>query len=182
MAAVAGLLTFSCMKDGEMLIATLDRETGSEIMTPDGDIVLTLDKATSLALTLYWDEAGNIVLNNPDAQVGDNAVINAVQFSADENFSVFEEISVSAGQYSLQLICSQLNGILSRLGYEAGVETPLYIRIRTALGTNTESVYGEALEINVTSYHVDWSFVRLIETGAVSPDLTAFATLPAVGE
>ena len=179
---MAAILSVSCMKDGEMLIATLDRESGSEIMTPDGDLVLSIDKATSLALTLYWDETGNIVLNNPDAQVGDDAVINAVQFSADESFSIVEEISVAAGQYSLQLICSELNGILSRLGYEAGVQAPLYMRIRTALGENTGSLYGAVLEINVTSYYVDWSFVRLIETGDIAPDFTAFATLPATGE
>ena len=179
-AIAAALLSFSCVKDGEMLIASLDSDKGSEIMTPDGDLVLSMDKATSLALTLYWDENRHIVLSNPEAQVSDDALINAVQFSADETFSVFEEISVTPGQYSLQLICSELNGILSRLGYEAGTPSPLYIRIRTALGENTGSIYGDPLTITVTSYYVDWSFVRMIEQG--DPDLTAFATLPASGE
>lgn len=163
--AVATLSAFSCMKDGETLIATLDQEKGSEIMTPDGDLVLSLDKASALALTLYWDETGNIVLNNPDAQVGDDMVINAVQFSADKDFSEVQEISISSGQYSLQLTCAQLNSILSRLGYEPDVPSPLYIRIRTALGENTGSIYGDTLELTVTSYFVDWSSVRIIPKG-----------------
>ena len=63
---LAGLLSVSCMKDGEMLIASLGQESGTGIMTPDGDIVLSIDYADALALTLYWDEAGTIVLNNPE--------------------------------------------------------------------------------------------------------------------
>lgn len=176
---LTALLSVSCMKDGEMLIASLGQESGTGIMTPDGDIVLSIDYADALALTLYWDEAGTIVLNNPDAQVSSDAVINAVQFSADADFSTSIETAISAGQYSLQLTGSQLNSILSRLGYEPGVLSPLYIRIRTALGDNTESVYGEALTVNVSSYYIDWSFVKIVPRYDAG---TTTATLPAVSD
>lgn len=86
--ALTSILAVSCMKDGETLIATLDGD-GTQIGSVDTEIVLSEDNLTDLALTIYWDELGNASLSNPDAQMTDDVVVNAIQFSTSEDFGTF---------------------------------------------------------------------------------------------
>lgn len=176
------LTAVSCMKDGDMLIASLENKTGTDIMTFDDDIVLLKDNASNLALTLYWNEVGDILLNRPDVALPSGVGIYAVQFSGNEDFSETEEIAVDKDESSLQLTVMELNGMLARLGFEADLEAPLYIRLRTALGDNTTSVYGASVEVTVTPYFIDWSYVTLIPKGDKDSSLGTLSATGVLGD
>lgn len=150
----------SCMKDGEILTAVLDGD-GTQIGSQDTEIVLNSDSATDLALTIYWDELGNATLSNPDAMMTDDIVVNAVQFSLSEDFGTYVETSVDNDDTSVQFTVVELNNLLSGLGMEGGVPTTVYVRMRTSLGTNSETVYGNVIELTVTTYTIDMSRITL---------------------
>ena len=158
-------LSVSCMKDGEMLTATLEGD-GTRIGTADSEIVLDINEPSALALTIWWDRLGNASLSNPDAQVPSDMIINAVQFSTDGDFSTYVEETVDNSASSIQFTAAELNTIMTELGLEGGVAATVYIRMSTSLGTNTEPVYGESIEITVTPYFVDMSFIRLAGVGS----------------
>lgn len=163
--ALSILLSVSCMKDGEMLTATLEGD-GTRIGTADSEIVLDINEPSALALTIWWDRLGNASLSNPDAQVPSDMIINAVQFSTDGDFSTYVEETVDNSASSVQFTAAELNTIMTELGLEGGVAATVYIRMSTSLGTNTEPVYGESIEITVTPYFVDMSFIRLAGVGS----------------
>ena len=163
--ALSILLSVSCMKDGEMLTATLEGD-GTRIGTADSEIVLDINEPSALALTIWWDRLGNASLSNPDAQVPSDMIINAVQFSTDGDFSTYVEETVDNSASSVQFTAAELNTIMTELGLEGGVASTVYIRMSTSLGTNTEPVYGESIEITVTPYFVDMSFIRLAGVGS----------------
>ena len=159
--ALASLfMAASCMKDGETLTATLDGN-GTQIGSVDTDIVLDADNGTSLALTVYWDRLGNATLSNPDAQMTDDVVVNAVQFSTTEDFGTYVERTVGSSDTSIQFTVLELNNLLSGLGLEGGVPTTVYIRMRTSLGTNSETVYGNPIQITVSAFTIDMSRITL---------------------
>lgn len=163
--ALSIFLSVSCMKDGEMLTATLEGD-GTRIGTADSEIVLDINEPSALALTIWWDRLGNASLSNPDAQVPSDMIINAVQFSTDGDFSTYVEETVDNSASSVQFTAAELNTIMTELGLEGGVAATVYIRMSTSLGTNTEPVYGESIEITVTPYFVDMSFIRLAGVGS----------------
>ena len=168
----------SCSKDGEMLTASLPGEGGIDIGSADGEIVLEMDRASALALTLYWDELGDLVLSNPDAQVPGSAVSNTLQFAAEETFAEPYEDAVAAGAVSAQYTVAELNSIVSRLGFEGGVAATLHIRMMTRFGENAEPRYGAALRFSVTPYHIDMSKVTIRSKN----DGSDVATIPALSD
>lgn len=135
--ALALLLGASCSKDGEMLTASLPGEEGITIGSVDTGIVLDKENASALALTLYWDATGDLVLSNPDAQVPADVVSQTLQFAAEESFAEPYEALMTTGATSVQYTVSQLNAIVSRLGFEGGAAAPLYVRMKTRLGGNS---------------------------------------------
>ncbi len=163
--AALSLLAVSCAKDGDMLTATMT-EDGTRIGSADDNIVLDIDAPSSLALTIYWDALGNASLNNPDAQFADNFVVNAIQFSATEDFSTIVEETVDNDASFIQYTAMRLNSIVTRLGLESGVAGTVYIRMRSSLGTGdgAEVTFGNTISITVTPYFIDMSFITLTGT------------------
>ena len=141
-------------------------------MNRDSEIVLDINEPSALALTIWWDRLGNASLSNPDAQVPSDMIINAVQFSTDVDFSTYVEETVDNSASSVQFTAAELNTIMTELGLEGGVASTVYIRMSTSLGTNTEPVYGESIEITVTPYFVDMSFIRLLQQNGRARELS----------
>lgn len=119
------------------------------------DIVLSEDAQDALVLTLHWNENGDISTSDPDIAAPNGAVNNTIEFSNDISFEKIANVNVDNGVYSYQFTCSALNALLSQLGYEGGVKAPLYVRIKGALGVNTNPFYSEVLELSVTPFKVD---------------------------
>lgn len=173
--SVLTLITvISCAKDGEMLTASISGD-GTQIGSIDDNIVLNIDTPSSLALTIFWDELGNATLSNPDAQFADDFVVNAIQFSADENFSSVIEKTVDNHASSVQFTTAQLNSIVTELGAESGTATSIYIRMRSSLGTGdgAEERFGNYIMITVTPYFIDMSFVTLEGTDGTEVTIPA---------
>ena len=154
LAAGALLLSASaCSNDGDTIYSNgMDQAL---LQSAGGDIVLDKDHLGALALTVYWNENGNITLSDPRVAAPDYAVTNTVQFSATDDFSQIVEETMNDGVYYRQFTVGELNSIVSRLGFEGGVKRTLYIRVKSSLSANVEPKYSNIITANVTPYTID---------------------------
>lgn len=153
----------SCEKDGEML--TTPGATDTTLGSEGKDIVLSIDHLQDLALTIYWDANGDITLSDPRVEAPDNAVTNSLQFAVSEAFdgTVYEQ-AVSAGICYAQFTHQELNNITARLGVEGGATTPLFIRVKSSIGPNVAPVFSNAKEFSVTTYFIDMSVAKYLDS------------------
>lgn len=147
-----GLTITSCDNDDIVYASDIQDIT---LSGNTNDIVLSEDAQDALVLTLHWNENGDISTSDPDIAAPNGAVNNTIEFSNDISFEKIANVNVDNGVYSYQFTCSALNALLSQLGYEGGVKAPLYVRIKGALGVNTNPFYSEVLELSVTPFKVD---------------------------
>lgn len=145
----------SCDKDGDFLTTS-----GGSDVTLDGsisDIILDYDHIDALALTVHWNDNGEISLNNPLVAAPENAVSNTIQLAGEETFSSTVDYLMDAGVYQKQFTVGELNNAVGRVGLEGGVKSPLYIRIKSVIGVNMEPKYSNVLKVNVMPYVIDMS-------------------------
>lgn len=83
-AAAAGFAAVSCDKDGDML--TINGGDDVTVGVSGGEIVLDYNNLNALALTLNWDENGNLTLSNPAVALPDGIVTNSVEMSLTDDF------------------------------------------------------------------------------------------------
>lgn len=170
LAALALVAAASCAKDGDTIYT--NGPTKAELSSEASHIVLSKDHPNALALTFYWNDNGDITLENPMVAAPDNAVSNTIEFGADEAFDVKCEETVPGGVYERQYSVLELNNITGRLGMEGGAEHALYIRVRSSVGANVEPVYSDVLRLTVVPFFIDWTTGFYLdkdqnETGAV---------------
>ena len=151
--AAAALALVACDKDGDLLYT--DGADKAELATSATDIVLSKDNPDALALTFYWNENGDITLDNPLVAAPDNAVTNVVEMSAEASFATKYEEPVAPGVFECRYTMLQLNNITGRLGMEPGAKGDVYIRVRSSVGANVEPKYSDALKIAITPFFID---------------------------
>ncbi|MDE6277750.1 MAG: DUF5114 domain-containing protein [Muribaculaceae bacterium] len=159
--SLLALALAGCDKDGEMLTTP-----GASSATPETstkEIILSIDHIKDLALTIYWNENGDITLSNPAVEAPSNAVSNTLQFAAAEDFGLVYEYPAAAGIYYAQFTHQELNNITARIGIEGGTTSPLYLRIKSTIGPNIEPVYSEPLAFTVTTYFIDMSVAKYLD-------------------
>ncbi|MDO4320040.1 MAG: DUF5114 domain-containing protein [Bacteroidales bacterium] len=179
--ALAAMALTACDKDGDTIY--IDQVTDAEIDGTNTDIVLDKDLLDALALTVYWNANGNITLSDPQVAAPSYAVTNVVQMAADEAFDNMVEETMADGVYTRQFTCRELNSVVSRLGFEGGVRTPLYIRVRSTVGDNISPRYSNIIKLNVTPYFIDMTVGMVLDasqadTGRtlISPDANGIYT------
>lgn len=152
----------ACDKDGD----TIYTSGASELMLGGNtdDINLSADALDALVLTVYWNDNGQIETSSPLVDAPKNSIQNTIQMAVSEDFTQTVEIAIDAGVYERQFSCKELNGLLSKLGFEAGVQAPLYIRIKGVLANNIAPVYSQTLKINVTPYKIDTTVARYLNS------------------
>lgn len=153
LATTLGLAFTSCDNDGDIIYTT-----GADDLVLAGDsrdITLSVDALDALVLTIYWNDNGTLTTSDPRVEAPLNATTNSIQLSADPEFASITEITMDPGVYEYQFTCGILNGLLTKLGFTAGVKAPLYIRICGRLADNISPKYSEVLCVNVTPYKVD---------------------------
>lgn len=172
--AAAAALT-ACDKDGDTIYT--DGPDDTTLDSSATDIVLSLDHLQDLALTVYWNENGDIVLSDPLVEAPDKAVTNTLQFSTDETFATCYEDIMPAGVYYRQYTHEQLNNITSRLAMQGGVKADLYLRVKSSVGINIDPRYSNVKKYTITPYFIDKTFARVLDkdrndTGRIllSPD------------
>lgn len=154
-AAVALSALTSCDKDGDLLYT--DGANKADIATSASEIILSKDNLNALALTFYWTENGEITLNNPAVLPPANAVTNTVEMSDKEDFSNLYEQTVAPGVFECSYTVMELNNITGKLGMNADTALPLYVRVRSAAGSNVDPKYSDVLRLAVTPFFIDWT-------------------------
>lgn len=119
-----------------------------------GDIVLTPDNPQALVLTIYWSGDGRLSLDNEQLQAPVNAAETTIELSKDEAFTSPFEIPVDKGVRSRQFLSDEFNSLLGRMGYEADIKSPLWIRVRSELALNMSPTYSNVLEVQVQTYKI----------------------------
>lgn len=160
----------SCENDGDIIYTP-----GTDEMIIGGnnsDIVLSIDALDALALTVYWNDNGTLSTSDPRVDAPANATQNIIELSGNAEFSSFTTVSVNDDVYEHQFTCRELNGIVSKLGFEPGVKAPLYIRIRGQIAENIDPTYSDVLTVNVTPYKIDTTIAQYLnadkeETGYI---------------
>ena len=118
------------------------------------DIILTPDNTEALAMTIYWNGDGKLALSDTLLQAPVNAAVETIQLSKDEQFSTTIDLSVGKGVRYRQFLSQELNSLLGRLGYTPDEKAPLYIRIRSVLGSNINPTYSSVIKVMVQSYRI----------------------------
>lgn len=119
-----------------------------------GEIILTPDNPMALAMTVYWSGDGKISLSDTHLQAPVNAAVETIQLSKDESFSTTMDVTVDKGVRSRQFLSEELNSLLGRMGFEADVKSPLYIRIKSVLAANMSATYTNTLKVIVQPYRL----------------------------
>lgn len=156
-AAVASLAVAAtgCDKDGDTLYTNGPDQ--AQISSSASTIVLDKDHLQALALTVYWNENGDISISDPRVAAPSPAASNALQFASDPDFTNMVEDNVENGVYYRQYTCEALNNLVGRIGLEGGVTGKVYLRVKTVLGPNIEPKYSDVITLTVTPYFIDMS-------------------------
>lgn len=159
-ALLVGLAAVSCDKDGDFL--TINTNDDVTLASASSDIVLDYNNLNALALTLNWDENGNLTLSNPAVALPGGTLTNSVEMSLSEEFDAVVTTPVDEGCYSCQYTVGELNSIMSRLGVEGGEKAEVFVRIKSVLGKNIDPTYSNTLSIFVTPYKIDMSVAYIL--------------------
>ena len=145
----------ACSKDGDLV--TVGR---GDALTLDGsnNIVLDASNAIGLALTLHWNDNHVLNTNYVDVLVPDGSISNTLQISKTEDFASCYSLNMNNGVYQKQFTNAELNGELTKLGYEPYAEQPMYVRVASTTGANIEPQYSNVLEMTVVPYKIDYTY------------------------
>lgn len=159
-AMLIGVMAMSCDKDGDFL--TINTTDDVTLDASAEYIVLNYNNLNALALTLNWDENGNLTASNPEVALPDGILTNTVEMSLSDDFANSVSTPVADGRYSYQFTVSELNSYMSRLGVEGGERAEVFVRIKTVSGQNIDPTYSNTLHIFVTPYKIDMSVAYVL--------------------
>ncbi|HLO60684.1 MAG TPA: DUF5114 domain-containing protein [Bacteroidales bacterium] len=151
--AICSLAIFTaCEKDGLFLkVFGLD---SSDLQASESEVILTKDNNGSQVLALSWSKSD---LSVSDENIGIPASVpyEIIEVSAANDFENSITLSPQGNTYAFT--GASLNTLAKNLGFTAGVSSPMYFRINTALGTNTEPKYSNTVMVDVTCFSIDMS-------------------------
>lgn len=150
----------ACDKDGDIITTN---GAAAISLSGSGDAVLDPNNLSSLALTLYWTDNSSLSLSDDAVQAPKYATTNTLQFSATEDFATVVEQIADNGETSAQFTTEALNTLAGRVGFESGVASPLYIRVRSVLANNISEQYSNVYVINVTPYTIDMTHAFVLD-------------------
>lgn len=151
---VMGLGITACNPDGDIITTQV---TDSITLSGSGDVVLSKDNLSDIALTLQWTDNSTLTLNASDMQAPLYATVNTLQFSASEGFDQVIEQPTDKGVTSMMFTVDELNSIAGRVGLESGETSPMYIRVSSVLAANMPTRYSNIYKVDVTPYKIDMS-------------------------
>ena len=142
----------ACEKDGSLI--TVSGFESSDLMTSETDIILTQELADVNVLAISWKDS-TLSLSNDSMSIPSSIPKVKLEVSASSDFDSYTTITPTGRTYSFT--GAVLNTLGKNLGFEADVSSPMYFRINSALGVNTESLYSNVITVNVTCYTIDMS-------------------------
>jgi hypothetical protein len=155
-------LVTACEKDGDLF--KVFGFGSSDLMVSETSVVLTKATAATNVLALSWDRTK---ISASDTSVGlpNSLPQEIIEASATNNFANIITITPQSASYSFT--GAALNTLGKNLGFTAGVSSPIYFRIKSQLGVNTESAYSDVVTVNVTCYSIDMSIGFILDSKKV---------------
>lgn len=157
----AALTLASCDKDGDIL--TINDTGDVTLNSGENEIVLDYDNINGLALTVYWDENGNLTLSNPAVALPNGVLTNTLQVALDDSFAGSVDLAVPDEQYYYQFTTEALNSAMSRLGIGGGERAEVFMRVRTTTGKNIEPSYSNTMSFFITPYKIDMTIAYCLD-------------------
>ncbi len=151
-AALLGLvaLTAACDNDGDMIY--LSSAGSGDMIATESDVVLGQEVKSQIVLSLSWTNA-TLSVSDPSMSAP-NVLSTWIQVSDKSDFTSNVTESLEKSQ-SKAYTGAELNTVAKNLGITPDVAVPLYFRIRSSVGSNMESTYGNTVTVKVTSYTID---------------------------
>ena len=155
-AAITMAALFAGCKPDEKQLTVSTKDIDPVVLSgPDEAIVLSVDNAEALAMTLNWTD--NSTVSSTGVTIAKNSIVNTLQFAAADSFDNAVEQLTDTEQTSKQFTVSELNSLVNRLGFKGDVASDLKIRMKSVLAQSQNPVYSNVLTVSVTPYSVDMS-------------------------
>ena len=143
-------LLSACKKDGNLI--TVTGLNSSELLASESNLVLTQATASASVLALTWDKS-NLSTSDTSMKIPNTVPRVILEVSATAGFDSIIRIIPQTNTYAFT--GAALNTLGKNLKFKAGISSPLYFRIRTSLGINTQPKYSAIVPVNVTCYSID---------------------------
>jgi hypothetical protein len=141
----------SCEKDGDLI--TVFGLESAKLLASETSVVLEKATAASSVLALTWNNS-SLSISDTSKGIPSSLPGVLVEVSASQDFSTtITQLTPTSNSYTF--VGAALNAIGKNLGLIPGTSTPLYFRIRKALGENTTPTYSDVATVNVTCYSID---------------------------
>jgi hypothetical protein len=152
----------ACKKDGDFM--KLSGIKSAELLSSETTVVLTKDNTASSVLALTWNKS-NITISDTSKGVPGSVPEEVIEVSATSNFATITNVVPQGNTYAF--LGAALNTLGKNIGFKGGVSSPMYFRIRTALGSNTKPYYSNVVTVNVTCYSIDMSLGFVLDSKKV---------------
>jgi hypothetical protein len=145
-------LLSSCEKDGNLIkVSGLESST---LASDQSNVVLTKETSSSVVLTLSWNES-ELGISDASMSLPNSVPKVVVEASSTSTFDTIITITPDSNAYVF--FGAVLNTLGKNLKFSAGVSSPLYFRVKSAYGVNTDAFYSDTVMVNVTCYTIDMS-------------------------
>jgi starch-binding outer membrane protein SusE/F len=160
----------ACEKDGSLIrVFGID---SSELKASESSIVLSKETSASSVLALTWSES-DLSVSDESVSLPSSVPNEIIEVSATNNFSEIVEITPQSNTYAF--LGAALNTLAKDLGFAAGESTPLYFRVRSALGSNTEPHFSNVAAVDVTCYAIDMTIGFILDVDSKDTGFTLYS-------
>ena len=157
---LVALICVGCSKDGDTITTA---GTPGVTLGGSGDVVMTKEHKSALALTLHWTDNSHLQSSDDRVQLPIGTTANTLQFSATPEFTTTVDVLTETGTTSLQFLGETLNSIVGRVGLESDIASTLYIRMCSKLADNLDPVYSNVYSLQVTPYTIDMTIGYILD-------------------
>ena len=157
------MMLVSCANDIEQpTLLGFDGAEARTLTASTTNVVLDGYQEEAIAVTFNWSNY-DLTVSNPDYQVADESITPYMEFAKTADFLLIDTaMQVKSSERSFTN--SELNLILSKTGYQKRQQTPLYVRIRYALGENKAPQYSSTLSLQATAYGILFNRMDVLAT------------------
>ncbi len=160
----------ACEKDGDLInVSGLD---ASALLASENSVVLTKESSSTSVLAITWEQS-NLSINDESMTLPETVPLEILEVSATEDFSSFVEITPQENTYAFT--GAALNTLGKNLGFVSGESTPMYFRVRSALGVNTEAHYSNTVTVYVTCFSIDMSIGFILNADREDTGFTLYS-------
>ncbi|WP_239060681.1 DUF5114 domain-containing protein [Bacteroides sp. 519] len=164
---MAILLLAACEKDGDKIY--LNGHESNELIATESDIVLQQEEASKVVLSLTWSKS-TLSVSNPAMDAPDLELV-YTQISTTNDFSANVVETLETG-LSKAYTGAELNTVAKNLSIAADVATPVYIRLKSTIGNNTQPQYSNVVTVNLTAYDIDMTVGFVLDSKQESTSWT----------